>query len=490
MRAELRTMMKPRRWLRRALPAALLAFLGLTSSAMTGCDSTPAAKTPVAPGARRSDATLPGEEVAENGVDPVSPQSPQSPLPEVPAAAGGPAVVLGAPMTPQALAEYETGLASFASADIAGAIQGFTSATRLDPRAYKAFYALGTMQERAGNVTAALAAYRQSFAVQPDFSEGVVAYALLQAETGNLPAAEATLVQQRSLMPKSAALAAALAEVKSQAKDSASAQQFAQESLKLDPTFAPAMLAVARDHYRARRLDLALYALKAVLDGFGERNPPRDKNNIEARLLRATIWLENDRRVNAMEDYKIVLEGRPDLVVPRLRYASYLLESGGVAEAIPMLQKALQYDRNNLAAHLTLGDAYRLHGEYAKARQEFDWVQQQNGGLAAVHYNLGLLYLFAPSVDGMSAREQLDAATNALNKFKELATKAEQGDVDELLKRAALKKAELDALAAASAAAAAPPPPPPPPPSDAATPAAAPGTPVPPAAATKTTGGG
>jgi hypothetical protein len=68
----------------------------------------------------------------------------------------------------------------------------------------------------------------------------------------------------------------------------------------------------------------------------------------------------------------------------------------------------------------------------------------------------------------MTPREQVEAAMAALTKFKELASKAEQGDVDELLKRASLKKVEIDAIAAANAPP--PPPPPPPPPADGAVP--------------------
>ena len=96
---------------------------------------------------------------------------------------------------------------------------------------------------------------------------------MFQARRGKVSAADSFLTRQRGKRPKSAALAAALAEVKSLQKDTASAQSLAQESLKLDPTYAPAMMTIARDHYRNRRLDLSLYALKAIVDGFGPDNP-------------------------------------------------------------------------------------------------------------------------------------------------------------------------------------------------------------------------
>ena len=97
-------------------------------------------------------------------------------------------------------------------------------------------------------------------------------------------------------MPKSAAVTAALAEVKSIQGDSGAAQRLAQEALKKNPDYRPAMVTLARDHYRTRRLDLALYTLKAILDGYGAENPPRDKNNAEARLLRGLIYKEQGQR--------------------------------------------------------------------------------------------------------------------------------------------------------------------------------------------------
>ncbi|MBM4357576.1 MAG: tetratricopeptide repeat protein [Deltaproteobacteria bacterium] len=411
------------------------------------------ASAPEAPGG-----STPAATTAESGEAPTG----EPTLTQVPE----PVVAALPPMSPQAQAAFDQGLAAFKSADLAVALQNFTAATRVDPRAYRAHYALGTVQERLGATAAAMSAYEQSYAVQPDFVDGIVAHARMLGEGNNAAEAERLLTQRRSSLPKSAGLVAALAEVKSLMRDSATAQQLAQEALKIDSRYTPAMLVIARDHYRARRLDLALYALKAILDGFGEANPPRDKDSAEARLLRATIWLEQDRRVMAMNEFKAVMDLRPDLVLPSLRYATYLLESGGARDAIPLLQRVLRYDASNQAAHLGLGDAYRLTGDFARARQEFDWVRQQNGALAAVHYNTGLLYLFAPNMDGMTPKQQIEAAMAALNKFKETATKAELGDVEELLKRASLKKAEIDALAAANA-----PPAPPPPAEGGATPA-------------------
>ncbi len=376
------------------------------------------------------------------GLNPMAPPAPGSGGAQYGVVDGVP----GAPqMNAQALALYQQAMNAWAQGDLKGAEGLFQQATQADPEAYQAFYSLGAVQERMGS-GAALTNYQKAFGLQPKYDRAMAAYGLLQAKRGKISEADAFLTKQRGSMPKSAMLAAALAEVKSLNNDTASAQSIAQEALKIDPSFSPAMMTIARDHYRNRRLDLALYALKAVLDGFGADNPPRDKDNAEAHLLRAFILEEQELRPAAMDAYRKALTLRPDLVVARLKLATFLLESGGAQEALPMLQTAIRYDADNLAAHLGLGDAYRLTGQYAQAKQEFEWVRGKDANLPQVHYNFGLLYLFAPSIPGMTEKAKVQAAIKSFEKFKDLSSKTERSDVDELLNQANLKLSEIEAI--------------------------------------------
>src|SRR5262249_40025222 len=154
---------------------------------------------------------------------------------------------------------------------------------------------LGVVQERLKD-PGAPSSYRQAISIRPDYEPAIIAYAMYQARRNNLGEADHFLSDKRGQMPKSAAVAATLAEIKSLQRDTGSAQRIAQEALKTTPDYRPAMFIIARDHYRNRRLDLALYALQAILDGFGAENPPRDKDNAEARLLRALIYREQGQR--------------------------------------------------------------------------------------------------------------------------------------------------------------------------------------------------
>ncbi|MDC0743358.1 tetratricopeptide repeat protein [Polyangium mundeleinium] len=355
-----------------------------------------------------------------------------------------------APLPPAASGPYQQGMAAFAAGDLTAAKGLFQQVIQADARAPHAHYSLGAVQERLREPDAA-ASYQKALSITPDYEPAIIAYAMLLARKGNLGEAERLLTEKRAIMPRSAAVTATLAEVKSLQKDTGSAQRLAQEALKINPDYRPAMVVIARDHYRNRRLDLALYALQAILDGFGADNPPRDKENPEALLLRGLILREQSQRAGAMDNFRRAVQRRPDLVEARVQLASMLLEAGNGQEALPLLEGAVRYDGDNLPAHLALGDTYRLLGRYGDAKREFEWVLARDASMPQVHYDLGLLYLFAPSVPGMSAKQQVAEAIVELKKYQELRRKGERDDSEELLQRAKLKEGELAAAAAAEA---------------------------------------
>ncbi|TKD04386.1 tetratricopeptide repeat protein [Polyangium fumosum] len=355
-----------------------------------------------------------------------------------------------APLPPAAAGPYQQGMAAFAAGDLTAAKGLFQQVIQADARAPHAHYSLGAVQERLREPEAA-ASYQKALSITPDYEPAIIAYAMLLARKGNLGEAERLLTEKRAIMPRSAAVTATLAEVKSLQKDTGSAQRLAQEALKINPDYRPAMVVIARDHYRNRRLDLALYALQAILDGFGADNPPRDKENPEALLLRGLILREQSQRAGAMDNFRRAVQRRPDLVEARVQLAAMLLEAGNGQEALPLLEGAVRYDGDNLPAHLALGDTYRLLGRYGDAKREFEWVLARDASMPQVHYDLGLLYLFAPSVPGMSAKQQVAEAIAELKKYQELRRKGERDDSEELLQRAKLKEGELAAASAAEA---------------------------------------
>jgi tetratricopeptide (TPR) repeat protein len=300
-----------------------------------------------------------------------------------------------------------------------------------------------------------VSSYRQATVIVADYEPAIAAYSVLLAKSGKPDQAVDYLNGRLAAMPKSAAVVAAMAEVKSIQGDSGAAQRLAQEALKKNPDYSPAMITLSRDHYRARRLDLALYTLKAILDGDGTENPPRDKNNAEARLLRGLILKEQGNRPAAIDEFEKAISLRPDLVEARVHLAAYLLESGNATGAAPLLESAIRFDNDHVLAHLNLGDAYRLLGKTAEARRELEWVQKKDPQLAQVHYNLGLLFLFSDSVPGTTPTQATELAIGELEQYKKMRPRqaGSNDDTDELITRAKAKKAMLEAGAAEGAAA-------------------------------------
>jgi tetratricopeptide (TPR) repeat protein len=352
-------------------------------------------------------------------------------------------------MSPAAASAYAAGLLAFEKADLKGAGEQFNRAIAADRSAYPAHVGLAIVQERRGELGKALDSYASALALAPDYGPALVAKVRLLIGMGRAQEAEAFARGAAARYPDSAPVLGVFAEVMSARGDSATAQQLAQKALKKDPDYRPAMVTLARDHYRAHRLELALYTLTAILDGYGQENPPRDKNNADARLLRALIFKEQGKRKAAMEELANVIELRPDLVEARLQLAAYMLDAGNATEARPLLEKALEYDPANVLVHLNLGDAYRLLGKPADALAHLNWVTRKDEALPQTHYNLGLVYLFSTGVPGVNEEQAIDKAIESFERFKKLEPRAARGagdDVDALIARARNKKAIIEAL--------------------------------------------
>ncbi len=354
-------------------------------------------------------------------------------------------------MSPQAARYYAAGMRAFEKADLKGAAEQFGRALSVDRHAYAAHLGVGIVEERRGELAKALDSYSAALAIAPEYGPAIAAKVRLLLGRGLSPDAEAFARAAAGKYPDSAAVLGALAEVLSARGRPPSAQKLAQQALKKDPDYRPAMVTLARDHYRARRLDLALYTLTAILDGYGSENPPRDKNNADAHLLRAQIYKERGKRKLAMDELVAVLALRPDLVSARLALAVYMLEAGNAGEARPILEKALEYEPSNALVHLNLGDAYRLLGKPRDALDHLEWVSRKDDSLAQTHYNLGLVYLFSTGVPGVTEEQAVDRAIEAFERFKKLAPRVARGagdDVDDLIARARNKKAIIEALKA------------------------------------------
>jgi tetratricopeptide (TPR) repeat protein len=387
-----------------------------------------------------------------------------------------------------AKSRYEEGWQAWLNGDLQTAKKKFQEARDADPKSPAPPYSLGVVLERLGDIQGAQSAYRSAFSANPEHEVSMCAYALSLAGAGRGGEGDSFLNEKRNKRQNSPRLTACAAELRSIAKDHATAQQLAQDALRMDPDFKEAMVTIARDHYRARKLDLAKYALQAILEGFGEASPARDKENAEARLIRGLIFREGGARAVALQDFEAAVKRRPDLVEALVNLGSMKLEGGSANDALPVLESAVRFAPNNAIAHLNLGDCYRLLGRYADAKKEFDLALSRDSSLAAAHYDMGLMYLTAPTIPGNTADSQVSTAIKELETYRTMRgpkpPPGVQDDIDDLIARAKAKQAELKQTPAAPAGKPAAPaaPAPAPAPAPAAAPGGKPATPAKPGA--------
>ncbi len=348
---------------------------------------------------------------------------------------------------------YESGWQAWSKGDLATAKAQFQAAAALSPKSPAPPYALGVVEERLGSMSNAQQAYRTAFSNDPDHEASMCAYALSLANGKSAGEADTFLTDKRAKKPKSPRLTTCSAEVKSIQKDHAMAQQLGQDALRMDPNFKDAMVTLARDHFRARKLELAKYALQAVLEGFGDATPARDKDNAEAHLIRGLIMRESGSRIVALRDFEEAAKRRPDLVEALVNLGSMRLEAGNAKDALEPLENAVRFGPSNALARLNLGDNYRLLQRYPEAKAEFEKSLSLDSSLAAAHYDLGLMYLTALSLPGSSADQQVSIAIKELETYRTMrGVKAPPGvndEIDDLIGRAKAKQAELKNTVAA-----------------------------------------
>jgi tetratricopeptide (TPR) repeat protein len=428
----------------------LAGFVGVAGTGACGGGS-PAAKLP--PSASYADAGA-GEAV-------------QSDQGQVVAVAAGPAAA-AEDMPSDARDAYSRGFQAWAAGDLQGARTAFSDAASKAPKAGSPRYSLGCVLERLGDTQGALDAYRVAYTTNPKLDVAAGGYALLLARTGRGPDAEQFIADKRAQNPDSVQLMAYNAEVKSIEGDSPGCQKIAQDALTKQPDFKDAMIVIARDYYRARRWDLARYALQAILDGADDGSiPPRDKGNGEALLIRGLIERDTPgQRKQSLSDLALAIARRPDLFEAYVNLGEMKLEAGNASEAQGPLEKAVKYAPNVAVAHVDLGECYRLLGRPGDAKKEYDTTLGLESTMAGAHYDLGLLYLFSPNVPGVaSPDDQLAKAIQEFETFKSMrGAKVGKGagdDVDDLLNNAKRKQSELNMKKQAAAQAAAAPPPPP-----------------------------
>ena len=137
-----------------------------------------------------------------------------------------------------------------------------------------------------------------------------------------------------------------------------------EQVLELDPSNAAARLALARSETEKGRYDRSLSIARPALDAF--------KASPEGLSILAVDFLKTADRAAVAElaPYWSRLVDPPPLLTSQ--FALLLSESGALTEAIDLLERAKQNGAPSYDLAFTLGGAYLLHGNPARALENYD----------------------------------------------------------------------------------------------------------------------
>jgi tetratricopeptide (TPR) repeat protein len=123
-----------------------------------------------------------------------------------------------------------------------------------------------------------------------------------------------------------------------------------------------------------------------------DRAVAADPNDVYARYYRGTTRGRLNQLDGAIEDFRAVIERKPDFDEARLDLGVALVNTGAYAEAVPLLQQAQQAPDLEANASLFLGVALLRLQQLDAARTAFERAAQRDPALGvSARYYLGLL---------------------------------------------------------------------------------------------------
>jgi Flp pilus assembly protein TadD len=100
---------------------------------------------------------------------------------------------------------------------------------------------------------------------------------------------------------------------------------------------------------------------------------------------------ERGQFVEALKEYEIALDLRPEDTVARHEMATVLMDMGRYADAIPQLRDVTRQAPDSLDAHIDLGIAYTIKGFYNEAEKALTRALGLDGGDIMANYHMAAL---------------------------------------------------------------------------------------------------
>jgi putative PEP-CTERM system TPR-repeat lipoprotein len=230
-----------------------------------------------------------------------------------------------------------------------------------EPNDMRANFLLAAIENAAGNRDAAIEIYRRIAAVHPSDSQALYKAGLIYLEKGDIAKAEQTAALLEKKFPKRAEGAKLTGLVLYQKKKLPEAITALQSSIKLRPSL-EAYYFLGLSFYGRGDLESALSQFRKILDV--------NSSFTRARILSATILLQQRRIDDAVTEAKKVLEAEPGNALAHNLLGSAYMTKGMYDEGMKELTRATELDPKIIDAHLKKGIFLLSRGKAQEAETE------------------------------------------------------------------------------------------------------------------------
>ncbi|MEG4114041.1 MULTISPECIES: tetratricopeptide repeat protein [unclassified Microcoleus] len=287
--------------------------------------------------------------------------------------------------TKEAIAQYERalslnpncaealinlGLLREEQGDVAEAISCYEQAIQVNPNCAVAYLNLGIALEAQGeeagaNYEQAIANYERAIAIEPNYVDALNRLAYASIRQGKIPDAIAyhdrALALQPNLAETDLAFASSLSSPDKLDEDLAVCQQ----AIQALPTSAQAHCNLGIVLHKQGKIEDAIACYQQALSL--KPDFPQAWNNL------GKAFEEAGNMAGAIDCYRRAIELKPGYINPLTSLASALHDRGQLADAVTCYSQAVKFNVANPEAHLNLGLALLLSGDFQRGFSEYEW---------------------------------------------------------------------------------------------------------------------
>lgn len=261
----------------------------------------------------------------------------------------------------------------------------FVEAIEEQPKlASHAWYNIGLLDMRAGNITGAEKAWNKTLSIDPKYYPAQARLAELEIRAGKRAAAVArleSLIQTERFQPEARNM---LAQIALEKKDYKTAIKHARNVLLGDPDNVNAYLNLAIAYFDQGLVDQAGLIASNALD----RNPKA----AALHNIMGLIYLKKDDSKRAVDSFQRALAVDPQQSNAKLNLATLELSYGDFASAVERFEALLKERPKDAMLHMSLGVGLRGLEKYEEAKAAYTKALELDPNLIQAEYNLCVLY--------------------------------------------------------------------------------------------------